>query len=216
MKFDYAIFDLDGTLVDSVEDLANAVNYGLQQMHLPIHPVEKYYHFVGNGVPKLCQSALPNNATPEQLEQLLTIFNTYYMTHCLECTRPYNGIVDVLKQMQCSGIGLAVASNKTTDFSKKIVTHLFGENLFSQILGGNESRPKKPSPEIIYEIIEKSGIDSSQVVMIGDSDVDIITAINAGSPAIGCVWGFRCREEIENSGADFLAETPADLLEIIL
>ena len=114
--YQLAIFDLDGTLINSVEDLANAVNHGLQELHFPVHPVEAYYHLVGNGVPKLCERALPPDAK-DQADALLKRFNPYYTMHCLDCTKPYPGIFSALERLRDAGIQLAVATNKTQDFA---------------------------------------------------------------------------------------------------
>ncbi len=206
-----AIFDLDGTLVNSVADLAESVNFGLKQLHYPTHPLEDFYHYVGNGVLKLCQRALPPSAAETDAERLLSLFNDYYAEHCLVHTRPYEGMPVALAELQSAGLKLAVASNKTTSFSQTIVTHLFSETQFAQILGGNEIRPKKPSPEILFEIMEVCGVTRAETVMIGDSDVDIQTSKNAGIDSIGCVWGFRGEAELKKAGASYIAQQPTDL-----
>lgn len=213
--YQLAIFDLDGTLINSIEDLADAVNYSLQIMHYPTHPVSSYYYFVGDGVKKLCERALPEGAPPEQADHLLAMFQAYYEEHCMDHTRPYEGISDVLHELKSVGILLAVASNKPQEFTEKIVTHFFGDQCFSKILGGNDIRPKKPSPEILIEILNYFAVPRQDVVMIGDSNVDIQTAQNAGISSIGCTWGFRSREELEVAGAVYLVETPKNLVSII-
>ena len=214
--YQLAIFELDGTLVNSVADLANAVNHGLTEMHYPTHPLDAFYHFVGNGVKKLCERALPAEAAPSETEQLLEHFNRYYHTHCLDCTRPYDGIPSVIEQLRANGIRLAVASNKTQSFVETIVTHLFGAAQFDWILGSSDTRPKKPAPDILTEIITASGAAPKQTILIGDSDVDIQTAKNAAIDSIGCTWGFRGREELKKAGAVYLAEQPSELLSILL
>ena len=213
--YQLAIFDLDGTLINSVEDLANAVNHGLQELHFPVHPVEAYYHFVGNGVPKLCERALPPDVK-DQADALLKRFNPYYTMHCLDCTKPYPGIFSALERLRDAGIQLAVATNKTQDFAEKIVSHIFGEKQFDCIQGGNARRPKKPSPEILLEIMQQCGTAPEHTVMIGDSDVDILTARNAGIDAVGCIWGFRGEEELREAGAKILAASPADLTRFLI
>jgi HAD superfamily hydrolase (TIGR01662 family) len=143
-------------------------------------------------------------------------FNEDYSRHCLDKTAPYAGIPEVLEQLRSAGVHIAVASNKTQPFVEKIVKHYFGENGFDQILGSSDSRPKKPSPEIISVILENAGMTPEQAVMIGDSNVDIRTAKNAGVHSIGCTWGFRGRDELAEAGADDLAEKPEDLLKFTL
>lgn len=213
--YQLAIFDLDGTLVNSVEDLANAVNHTLAEMHYPTHPLDAFYYFVGNGVKKLCERALPASASAEEAEQLLTQFYAYYATHCLDCTRPYDGMLSVLNQLKAKGMQLAVASNKPQPFVETIVKHFFGESQFDQILGSSDNRPRKPSPEIIIEIMSVCSIAPKQAIMIGDSNVDIETAKRAGIDSIGCTWGFRGKEELQKAGATYFAEKPSDLPEIL-
>lgn len=208
MKYQLAIFDLDGTLVNSVEDLANAVNYGLQQMGYPLHPLNDFYQFVGNGVPKLCQRALPQTASQDEVDHLISIFNGYYQEHCVENTKAYPGMMEALNQMRAAGMQLTVASNKTAEFSQKIVHQIFGTQIFTQILGGNVTRPKKPAPDILLEMMEICHVTNAQTVMIGDSNVDIQTANNANIESIGCTWGFRGEEELQRAGATCLIHAP--------
>lgn len=213
--YQLAILDLDGTLVNSIEDLANAVNHTLTEMHYPIHPLEAFYHFVGNGVKKLCERALPADAPEEAAEQLLSQFYAYYEAHCLDCTRPYEGVLPVLDSLKADGVRFAVASNKPQRFAETIVTHFFGNERFDQILGSNDTRPRKPSPKILQEIMSACGVSPEEAIMIGDSDVDIETARNAGIDSIGCTWGFRGKTELRRAGAVYLADTPLDLIGIL-
>lgn len=213
--YQLAILDLDGTLVNSIEDLANAVNHTLTEMHYPTHPLEAFYHFVGNGVKKLCERALPAGASAEEAEQLLSQFYAYYEEHCLDCTRPYDGMIPALDNLKAGGMQMAVASNKPQKFVETIVKHFFGTERFDQILGSNDTRPRKPSPEILLEIMSACGAAPEETIMIGDSDVDILTARNAGIDSIGCTWGFRGKTELEQAGAVYLADSPSDLTEIL-
>lgn len=211
-----AIFDLDGTLVNSIADLANAVNQTLRQMHYPTHPLERFYQFVGNGVQKLCERALPENATSEDQTFLLTHFSAYYESHCLQYTVPYHNIPAALEQLKSAGIQLAAASNKPQRFTEKIIHHFFGDDTFAVICGSCETRPKKPAPDIIFEIMQQLHTEKAQTIFIGDSNVDIMTAANASISSIGCTWGFRGREELIAAGANFLADDPAQLPDLIL
>lgn len=214
--YQLAIFDLDGTLVNSIADLGGTANRLLEQRGLPTHPLDAYYRFVGNGVHKLCERCLPADTPADEVERFFAAFNEDYSRHCLDKTAPYAGIPEVLEQLRSAGVHIAVASNKTQPFVEKIVKHYFGENGFDQILGSSDSRPKKPSPEIISVILENAGMTPEQAVMIGDSNVDIRTAKNAGVHSIGCTWGFRGRDELAEAGADDLAEKPEDLLKFTL
>lgn len=209
-----AIFDLDGTLANTLCDLADATNYALQKLGYPVHPYESYKKFVGNGVQKLCYRALPDDKK-EDTDRLLEIFSEYYGKHFLDKTNLYDGMKKCLDILKENNVTLAVATNKPQNFARQIINKLLPEFDFVKVLGGCAERPKKPDTTIISEII--SGLpEDNRVFMIGDSNVDIQTAKNAGISSIGCVWGFRGREELENAGADFIAEIPSDIAEFIL
>lgn len=208
-----AIFDLDGTLANTLCDLADAVNHGLKQLGYPTHPYERYKLFIGNGVFKLCYRALPENKKTET-DELLSLFNDYYNTHYLDKTCLYPGISDMLRQLSERSVKLAVATNKPHNFATKLVEHLLSEFEFVNVLGGCTEREKKPSPQIINDILMSLPSDN-KVYMIGDSDVDILTAKNAGVASIGCCWGYRSRSELSETGADFIAEKPSDITDFI-
>ena len=211
------IFDLDGTLLNTIGDLAVACNAVLAMRGLPQHTYDEYCHFVGNGIMRLVERALPEELrTPYTVAAVRADFVKYYTEHIDVYTKPYEGIPELVAEIARRGIRIAVASNKTQPFVEKIVKHYFGENGFDQILGSSDSRPKKPSPEIISVILENAGMTPEQAVMIGDSNVDIRTAKNAGVHSIGCTWGFRGRDELAEAGADDLAEKPEDLLKFTL
>lgn len=209
-----AIFDLDGTLADTLYDLADAVNYGLKQLGYPVHPYESYKTFVGNGVQKLCYRALPKDKK-DDTERLHAIFTEYYNEHFLDKTVIYEGMLEVLDLLTAKGVTLAVATNKPHDFAVKIVEKLLPQYDFVKVLGGCDKREKKPDPAIIHEITDELPI-GTKTYMIGDSDVDIITAINAGISSIGCLWGFRSYDELNGAGADYIAAKPSDILDFIV
>ncbi len=209
-----AIFDLDGTLADTLYDLADATNFALEKLGYPTHPYEKYNKFVGNGVQKLCYRALPDDKK-DDTEKLIEIFSDYYGKHFLDKTSLYDGMKNCLDILSENNVILAVATNKPQNFAQQIVSELLPEYNFIKVLGGCSERPKKPDTAIISEIISELPEDN-HIFMIGDSNVDIQTAKNAEISSIGCVWGFRGREELENAGADFIAETPSDIAEFIL
>lgn len=209
-----AIFDLDGTLADTLYDLADAVNYGLTKLGFPVHPYESYKKFVGNGVQKLCQRALPESKS-EYTEDLMTFFTQYYNNHFLDKTCLYDGIKEVLTQLAQNNVTLAVATNKPQDFAVKIIEKLLSEFDFIKILGGCKERPQKPDPKIISDILN-SIPSQDRIFMIGDSNVDIFTAKNSGINSIGCLWGFRTASELSDAGADFIAHVPNDITEFIL
>lgn len=209
-----AIFDLDGTLADTLYDLADATNYGLEKLGYPVHPYESYKRFVGNGVQKLCYRALPDNKK-DDTEKLLEIFSEYYGMHFLDKTKLYPGMKKTLDTLKENNVILAVATNKPQNFARQIINKLLPEFDFVKVLGGCAERPKKPDTAIIDEIISDFP-EEENIFMIGDSNVDIQTAKNAGIHSIGCAWGFRGIEELTGAGADFIAENPADIAEFII
>lgn len=209
-----AIFDLDGTLADTLYDLADATNYALEKLGCPVHPYENYKQFVGNGVQKLCCRALPDDKKNDT-EKLLKIFSGYYGKHFLDKTELYSGMKETLETLKENGVILAVATNKPQDFARQIVNKLLPEFDFIKVLGGCAERPKKPDIAIINEIISDFP-EEENIFMIGDSNVDIQTAKNAGIHSIGCAWGFRGVEELKNAGADFIAYAPEDIAGFIL
>lgn len=209
-----AIFDLDGTLADTLCDLADAVNFGLIQLGYPTHPYESYKIFVGNGVKKLCERALPDDKK-DDTDRLLSIFTERYNKHFLDKTCLYDGIREALTTLSAKGVTLAVATNKPQEFAVRIVEKLLPEFKFAAVLGGCSERPKKPDPQIISDILALLP-KQDKVFMIGDSNVDIFTAKNAGIASIGCLWGFRSREELAEAGADYIAENPHDIVKFML
>lgn len=209
-----AIFDLDGTLADTLYDLADATNFALKKLGYPVHPYESYKKFVGNGVQKLCYRALPDDKKSDT-EKLLEIFSGYYGKHFLDKTKLYDGMRETLSTLAENNVFLAVATNKPQNFARQIVNKLLPEFDFVKVLGGCSERPKKPDTAIINEILSGLTADD-KIFMIGDSNVDIQTAKNAGISSIGCEWGFRGREELENAGADFIAEKSSDIADFIL
>lgn len=210
------IFDLDGTLTNSIQDLANAVNYGLGQLGYPKHTTESYKQMVGNGAKKLCYRALPDDKK-DDAEKLHTLFREYYNWHYLDNTKLYRGIPKLISDIFERSIPIAVATNKPQDVARKIVETLI-PNIYSDcitVLGNCDERPKKPAPDIIHKILAENPDFSDNAVMIGDSNVDIQTAKNAGIHSIGCTWGFRSREELEKEGAEFIVDSPAEVMDII-
>lgn len=209
-----AIFDLDGTIANSIHDLANAVNFGLRELGYPEHSVESYKMKVGNGAKKLCERALPDDHKSDA-DRLHELFREYYRLHYMDNTAAYSGIPELMKKLSDNGVLLAVATNKPQDVAREIVAKLLPEISFVKILGGTDSRPKKPDPAVIHEILADMSVDNT-VFMIGDSNVDIRTAKNSGLISIGCLWGFRSREELEAEGADHIAKSPMQIADIIL
>lgn len=210
-----AIFDLDGTLANSLYDLADAVNKALSDEGFPVHEYEEYKHFVGNGAKKLIERALPAGTEESVRDKIHAAFTENYRSNCLNKTKPYDGISELIGALKSAGIKCAVASNKPDEFSAYVVEGLFGRGVFSLIRGKREGVPTKPSPEIIFSIAEELGCALGEAIMIGDSNVDVDTAHNAGIGCIGCTWGFRGEEELRSAGADYIAHYPSEIADII-
>lgn len=207
------IFDLDGTLADSLCDLADSVNIVLERHGYPTHETEKYKYFVGNGALKLIERTLPESErTPEVIQAVHAEYSKVYAERMLCRTKPYEGIKEVLAELKGRGCKLAVASNKPDDCSVMIVEALFGKEIFDSIHGKREGVPTKPSPDIICQIMEELGAKPDECIHSGDSNVDVQTAHNAGIECIGCTWGFRTEEELVTAGADHIARIPKDIL----
>jgi len=210
------IFDLDGTLLDTIEDLANSVNHALKAYNFPTHPVETYRFFVGNGVNKLLERALPEDKrNADFISMVKHEFIKHYFVHAEEFTKPYPGVADLISKLAAEGYQLGVASNKVHDATLQLVNRYFSNIHFTAVLGQREGFPVKPNPEILEEIIKIAGVDKNDVLYIGDSGVDVATAYNAKVPFVGVLWGFRPRNELEEVGATRFVETTAELYHLI-
>lgn len=211
-----AIFDLDGTLLDTIGDLAEACNYMLSLRGLGSHTREEYAKMVGNGILNLVKRALPEELrTDEYVVAARQDFLEYYTANIDRYTRPYDGIREVLHTLQEKGWSLAVASNKFDDGTQKLVHTIFPEVAFKAIYGNREGFPLKPDVALIQLIMNECNAASETTFMIGDSGVDIQTAKNGGVRSIGCTWGFRPRTELEEYGADFIVDTPPEILRVL-
>lgn len=210
-----AIFDLDGTLLDTIGDLAEACNYMLRLRGLAMHTREEYARMVGNGILNLVKRALPEELrTPEYVANAREDFLDYYTANIDRYTVPYEGIREVLHTLQAEGWSMAVASNKFDEGTKTLVKNIFPEVDFGAVYGNREGFPLKPDKALLDIIIKECGASVETTVMVGDSGVDMQTAKNAGVRSIGCSWGFRPRTELEEYGADHIVEKPLELLSI--
>lgn len=211
------IFDLDGTLLNTIEDLAHSTNHALRLNGFKEHPTEEYKFFVGNGINKLFERALPEDARNE--ENILKIrksFLEYYDVHNCDYTKPYKGITELLETLSNKGVAMAVASNKYDSATQNIVRHFFGSFQFASILGNVEGCPTKPNPQIVENTICKYPCDKSDILFVGDSGVDMQTAINAGVDACGVKWGFRPVEELEAFHPKYIVNSPEEIIKIII
>ena len=207
------IFDLDGTLLDTIADLAESANHALKQLGYPTRDVEKIRTFVGNGVNKLLFRALPDEEkTEENMMRMRTHFVPYYDAHNADLSAPYPGIVDLLEELQAKGLRMAVASNKYQEATVKLVKHYFPMIDFVEVLGQREGINVKPDPTIVFDILQKAGVSKEETLYVGDSGVDMQTAINAGVDAIGVTWGFRPRTELEDFHPMGLIDQAEELL----
>ena len=207
------IFDLDGTLLDTIADLAESANHALKQLGYPTRDVEKIRTFVGNGVNKLLFRALPDEEkTEENMMRMRTHFVPYYDAHNADLSAPYPGIVALLEELQAKGLRMAVASNKYQEATVKLVKHYFPMIDFVEVLGQREGINVKPDPTIVFDILQKAGVSKEETLYVGDSGVDMQTAINAGVDAIGVTWGFRPRTELEDFHPMGLIDQAEELL----
>ncbi len=214
--FQSVIFDLDGTLLDTLEDLAAAGNYTLSAMGLPTHPVDAYRQMVGNGIPNLLRRMLPEQNRGEATCALAqTLFRPYYAAHMQDYTTPYPGVVSLLAQLKERGVATGVLSNKADDFVQQIVQQYFPD-LIGAALGLREDFPAKPDPSSALHLLQVLDAEPSRTLYCGDSDVDMHTAANAGIPSCGVLWGFRDEDELAGAGAAYLAADIPALSALIL
>ena len=210
------IFDLDGTLLDTIADLAESANYALKQLGYPTHDVETIRTFVGNGINKLLERALPSyEQTEENVIRMRSHFVPYYDVHNADLSSPYPGIVNLLEDLQAKGIQIAVASNKYQAATVKLVKQYFPNIDFVEILGQREGINVKPDPTIVFDILKKAKVSCEETLYVGDSGVDMQTAINAGIDAVGVTWGFRPRAELESFQPMGLIDKAEELLGFI-
>ena len=211
-----AIFDLDGTLLDTIADLAGSANHALKQLGYPTHDVETIRTFVGNGINKLLERALPENErTEENVMRMRAHFIPYYDMHNADLSQPYPGIISLLEELQARGMMIAVASNKYQKATVKLVGHYFPTIRFIEVLGQREGVNVKPDPTIVSDILKKANVSQEETLYVGDSGVDMQTARNAGVDAIGVTWGFRPRAELEIFSPMGLIDQASELTKFI-
>lgn len=211
------IFDLDGTLIDTMEDIANACNYALEKCGYPVRRLDEYNMLVGRGIDNLFRGALPEgHKTEEMVKQMRDWFVPYYNEHKCDFTKPYDGILETLESLSEAGLRFAVASNKYQEGTEELVKKFFGKYDFVKVLGQRDGKPIKPDPEIVYEIMGGApDITIDEVLYCGDSDVDMQTGLGAKVKTVGVTWGFRTREELEAYNPHALIDTPQELIPVI-
>ena len=212
-QYDTYIFDLDGTLLDTLDDLAAAVNYALRVFGMPEHSRDAVRRFVGNGVRMLMIRAIPDGELNPQFDDVFKTFREYYMLHSLDTTRPYDGVPEMLATLRERGCRLAVVSNKFDAATKELCRHFFADTI-EVAVGEHEAEGirKKPAPDTVFEALRQLEVGKEEAVYVGDSDVDIATARNSGLPCISVLWGFRDQNFLIGHGATTLISRPEELL----
>lgn len=210
-EFETYVFDLDGTLLETLKDLAASTNFALRQYDMPEHSIEDVRMFVGNGVKKLMERAIPNGLDNPKFEEVYATFRQHYLNHNLDTTKPYDGIPELLRELKGRGKKLAIVSNKLYAATQDLARHFFPDTI-EVAIGERENIKKKPAPDTVVEALRQLGVSKEGAVYIGDSDVDIMTARNSGLPCASVLWGFRDKEFLLEHGATFFAEKPEDLL----
>ena len=213
MKYDIVIFDLDGTLLNTIGDLSASVDYVMRSRNLPEHTDAEYRQMVGGGIKRLVERALPAQlaANEDYVEECVAQFRRYYVDNIDRHTVPYEGMHDLLHRLRREGVQVAVASNKFQHGTDRLVAKFFGDVDFVAVEGNRDGAPLKPDPQIVNNILQKAGVEHARAVMIGDSGIDICTAAAAGIDAIGVAWGFRFAEELYEAGAERVVTTVAEL-----
>ena len=213
MKYNTYIFDLDGTLLDTLRDLAASVNYALRKHGMPEHSIDDVRRFVGNGVRLLMERAIPDGAQNPDFEATFATFREHYMHHALDTTHPYPGIPEVLAELKARGCRLAVVSNKMMAATQELIRHFFPDTI-EVAIGEHEAEGirKKPAPDTVFAALKELGVDKNGAVYVGDSDVDIQTARNSGLPCISVLWGFRDKDFLIKHGAETFVSKPSELL----
>lgn len=208
------IFDLDGTLINTIDDLGQACNHALQACGFPVHEIADYPQLVGNGINRLIERALPvENRNETTVSRMREYFVPYYDAHNCDLTRPYDGIPELLLSLKKAGHTMAVASNKYQTATEKIVNHFF-PNTFEIVLGERENVPRKPNPQIVWDILSNL-TEQSDIIYIGDSLVDAETAKAAGATLVLCTWGFCTEEQLKTANPNYMINHPSELLNIV-
>ena len=209
------VFDLDGTLLNTLEDLKDSVNYALERQGFPLRNLSEIRSFVGNGIRLLMERAVPENTPAETFEICFKDFCDYYKIHMEDKTAPYDGINDMLTNIKKAGFKTAIVTNKADFAAQDLCKRMFGENI-DFVVGSSDDRPNKPAPDGVFYALEKLDSKIKNTVFVGDADTDILTAKNANLPSIGVLWGFRDREVIEEAGAEYIVESVNDLEKLLI
>lgn len=213
--YSYVIFDLDGTLLNTIEDLADAGNHVCKLHGWPVYPVESYKRMVGNGIPNLVRRFAPPETDSATLDQAFQEFMAWYDLHKEDKTAPYPGMKQLALELKQAGISIAVLSNKADEMAGPVVEAYY-PGVFPIVQGALPNLPTKPDPTLLHRLMNRMGAVPEQTLFVGDSNVDIQTAKNGHLASCGVLWGFRTRQELEEEGADYLAEGPQELIKVVL
>ncbi len=214
MKYKALVWDLDGTLLNTIDDLADAVNHALAAHGLPTHTVDAVKYFVGRGIRYMVSRAVPNGEDNPIFEDVFATFIPYYEAHCQDKTAPYAGIGEALATLRAAGCKMAIVTNKIQSAADELARKMFPD--IDLVIGDSPAVKRKPAPDGVYLALEKLGVDKCDAAYIGDSDIDYATAQNASLPCLSVLWGFRTREQLTSVGADTFFETPAELVDYVL
>ena len=210
-----AVFDMDGTILDTLEDLKDSTNFALEKCGYPTRSYDEVRRFVGNGIRKLIERAVPEGLTTEQIDRVHEVFTEHYKVHCADKTKAYDGIKPLLEKLRTSGVKTAVVSNKA-DYGVQELCREYFDGLFDYAVGEREGIRRKPAPDAVNEALRVLGMSKSEAVYIGDSDVDFETAKNAELPCISVLWGFRDEEFLREKGATLFVNDPAEIYDIVM
>lgn len=210
-EYDTYVFDLDGTLLNTLTDLAASCNYALRSADMPERTLDEVRQFVGNGVKLLIERATPDGLENPRFEEVYETFRQHYLVHSLDTTRPYPGIIELLAELQNRGKHLAIVSNKFYDATQELCRHFFHDYI-KVAIGEREDIRKKPAPDTVIEALRQLGVTKDRAVYVGDSDVDVATARNSGMPCISVLWGFRSKEFLTAYGATTFVHHPREIL----
>lgn len=213
MKYQAVIFDLDGTLLDTLEDLGDSANTVLEYYGYPVHTMEAYRLMIGNGIKMLVRRSLPKNTSESLIEEALIRFRSIYEERFLNKTHPYTGVLALLLTLRERKIPMAICTNKHQDAAQKLVQKLLPIDAFSFVYGERAGVARKPDPEAVLDILRQMGVEPNKAIYVGDSMVDMQTAVNAGMLPVGVLWGFRDRSELEEHGGKVILSHPMELVE---
>ena len=215
MSYKAVLFDMDGTLLDTLEDLCDSTNHALAQMGYPLRGIEEIRRFIGNGAEKQIRRAVPEGTSEGKIMETLAAFRAYYQDHCQIKTKVYDGLLDVLSELKEKGVKMAVVSNKPDAAVKKLSREYFGDRL-DYAIGPSDGVRCKPYPDMAEEALKALGVENKDAVFVGDSEVDVQTGLNAGLDVIAVSWGFRSRQVMIEAGAKMIADDASELEKLIL